>query len=80
MTPPALEIQDLKVRFPELGRVVQAVEDLGLSDRTIVVLWSDHGWMLGEHGQWEKRVLFEESARVPMLIRAPGVSRKLCET
>ncbi len=58
----------------QIGRVVNALDELGIADRTIVVLWSDHGWMLGEHGQWEKRVLFEQSVRVPLIIRAPGVA------
>lgn len=56
----------------QIGRVLAGLDELGLWDNTIVVLWSDHGWMLGEHGQWEKRVLFEESLRVPLVIHAPS--------
>jgi len=57
----------------QVGRVLQAVEDEGLADRTIVVFISDHGYLLGEHGgQWMKMSLFEQSARVPMIVYAPG--------
>lgn len=56
----------------QIGRVVDAVERLGLAERTVIVLWSDHGWLLGEHRQWEKRSLFEPSARTPLVISAPG--------
>ncbi len=57
----------------QVGRLLAAVNRLGLADRTIVVLWSDHGYHLGEHGGiWQKRTLFEQASRAPLIIRAPG--------
>jgi len=60
----------------QAGRVFAALARLGVAEKTIVIFTSDHGWHLGEHGLWHKRSLFEECARVPLLVSMPGMKTR----
>ncbi|MDF1810565.1 MAG: sulfatase [Verrucomicrobiales bacterium] len=57
----------------QVGRVMAKLDQLNLRDNTIIILWGDHGWHLGEHAVWGKHTLFEESLRSPMIISYPGI-------
>src|SRR4051794_37745814 len=58
-----------------VGKILKYLDDEGLSDNTIVVYASDQGFFLGEHGWFDKRWIFEESIRTPLLVRWPGVTK-----
>lgn len=59
----------------QLGRVLDALDETGLAQNTIIVLWGDHGWHLGDHGIWCKHTNYEQAARIPVLVTAPGVTQ-----
>ena len=56
----------------QVGRVLDALDPLGLRDNTIVVLWGDHGFQLNDHGLFAKHTNFEQAVRVPLIVAAPG--------
>ncbi|MBW3600009.1 MAG: sulfatase [Planctomycetes bacterium] len=59
----------------QIGRLVKALDASPHRDNTIVILWGDHGWHLGEKQHWRKFALWEEATRAPLLIVAPGVTK-----
>jgi arylsulfatase A-like enzyme len=58
----------------QVGRVLDELDRLDLAKNTIVVLWGDHGYSLGEHGLWVKHSPFELAKHVPLIVRAPGMA------
>lgn len=65
----------------QLGRILDALDESGLSDNTIVLFTSDHGYHMGEHDHYQKTTLFENATRVPLIMAGPGIERgKVAET
>jgi arylsulfatase A-like enzyme len=58
-----------------LGELLDAIEARPDADNTIILLWSDHGWHLGEKGQWHKFTLWERATRVPLIVSVPGLTK-----
>ncbi|MEX2212637.1 MAG: sulfatase [Phycisphaeraceae bacterium] len=59
----------------QLGRVMAELDKLGLRENTIIILWGDHGWKLGEHGAWCKHTNFELDAHAPLIVSVPGMKQ-----
>jgi uncharacterized sulfatase len=79
-SPPPLAREGLAAYFAaisfmdaQMGRVMAALDRLGLRDNTIISLFGDHGWHLGEKGMWSKMTLFEVGVHAPLLISTPGM-------
>ncbi len=60
----------------QIGRLVEGLKKLGLYENTIIVIWGDHGWKLGEHNAWCKQTNYEIDTRVPMIIAGANVNAK----
>jgi arylsulfatase A-like enzyme len=69
------------IRFADdmIGELLDALESSSYADNTMIVLWGDHGWHLGEKLHWRKFALWEEATRVPLMISAPGIAPGKCE-
>ena len=64
----------------QVGIVLDALDSLGIADNTIIVLWGDHGWHLGDHDLWCKHTNFEQATRTPLLISAPWIKPSKTES
>ena len=61
----------------QLGKLLDAVETMGLSDNTVIMLWGDHGYHLGDHALWCKHSNFEQATRIPLMFAGPGVTKNV---
>jgi arylsulfatase A-like enzyme len=59
-----------------VGKVMEELEAQGLAENTIVVVWGDHGWHLGDHRVWGKHTIFEKAVRSPLMIKVPGMEAR----
>ena len=58
-----------------IGELVRSLDEIGIRDNTTIVLWSDHGYFLGEHGFWCKHSTFYEAVKIPFIISSPGFAK-----
>ena len=58
----------------QLGKVLDALNESGLAKNTVIILWGDHGWHLGDHSMWCKHTNYEEATRIPLLFAGPGIA------
>jgi len=58
----------------QVGLLLKTIDSLGLSKNTIIILWGDHGWHLGDHNLWCKHTNFEQATHAPLIISAPGIA------
>ncbi len=56
----------------QVTKILAEIDCLGIADHTIIVLWGDHGFHLGDHGLWNKHTNFENATRVPLIMKIPG--------
>ena len=75
-----MSLPPLKFIIPDynVGIVLDAIDAAGVAKNTVVVLTGDHGWQLGEHGEWCKRTNFEVGVRIPLMIRSPAHVSLIC--
>lgn len=59
----------------QIGKVIAGLDELGLADNTVIVLWGDHGFHLGDLGIWTKHTNYEQATRIPIVVVAPGVAK-----
>ena len=64
----------------QVGLLMKTLDEMGIADNTIICLWGDHGWHLGEHGHWGKLTNYEDAARAPLIISAPSFSGQIKAT
>jgi arylsulfatase A-like enzyme len=59
----------------QVGRLLDELDQQGLRDNTIIILWGDHGWKLGEHQAWAKHTTVENDTRAPLILAVPGMAK-----